>query len=157
MKWKHGLKVITKAEGLILFNANFYGADVICNFDICYKFYLIYIFFFFCRTNESTTSLRHDSVGNGYTTTPCNNLSNQINMQQGNQIDHSKNNLLVNLPTKNEIEKNNVINSSSSAHSGSGSSSAGSNNSTATTATTVIHNGTLPRNATGTLCKKVYL
>ena len=157
MKWKHGLKVITKAEGLILFNANFYGADVICNFDICYKFYLIHIiFFFFCRTNESTTSLRHDSVGNGYTTTPCNNLSNQINMQ-GNQIDHSKNNLLVNLPTKNEIEKNNVINSSSSAHSGSGSSSAGSNNSTATTATTVIHNGTLPRNATGTLCKKVYL
>jgi len=108
------------------------------------------------KTNESTTSLRHDSVGNGYTTTPCNNLSNQINMQ-GNQIDHSKNNLLVNLPTKNEIEKNNVINSSSSAHSGSGSSSAGSNNSTATTATTVIHNGTLPRNATGTLCKKVYL
>ena len=95
-------------------------------------------------------------MGNGYTTTPCNNLSNQINMQ-GNQIDHSKNNLLVNLPTKNEIEKNNVINSSSSAHSGSGSSSAGSNNSTATTATTVIHNGTLPRNATGTLCKKVYL
>ena len=87
-------------------------------------------------------------MGNGYTTTPCNNLSNQI--------DHSKNNLLVNLPTKNEIEKNNVINSSS-IHSGSGSSSAGSNNSTATTATTVIHNGTLPRNATGTLCKKVYL
>ena len=76
---------------------------------------------------------------------------------QGNQINHSKNNLLVNLPTKNEIEKNNVINSSSSAHSGSGSSSAGSNNSTATTATTVIHNGTLPRNATGTLCKKVNL
>lgn len=103
------------------------------------------------KTNESTTSLRNDS---GYTATPCNNLST---------IDHSKNNLLVNLPTKNEIEKNNVINNStnssgaSSASSGSSSGSSCSNNSTTTTATTVIHNGTLPRNATGTLCKKVYL
>jgi hypothetical protein len=98
------------------------------------------------KTNESSTSLRNDS---GYTATPCNNLST---------IDHSKNNLLVNLPTKNEIEKNNVINNTtnssggSSASSGSSSGSSCSNNSTTTTATTVIHNGTLPRNATGTLC-----
>ena len=70
-------------------------------------------------------SLRNES---GYTPTPCNNLTN---------IDHSKNNLLVNLPTKSEIEKNNINNSAGGA------------------STTVIHNGTLPRN--GTLCKKVYL
>jgi len=104
------------------------------------------------KQNDSTVTLRNDS---GYTATPCNNLSS---------IDHSKNNLLVNLPTKNEIEKNNVINSSSTNSSSNGSSgsssstsSGGSNNSTTTTATTVIHNGTLGRNPTGTLCKKVYL
>jgi semaphorin 6 len=85
------------------------------------------------KQNDSTTTLRNDA---GYTPTPCNNL-----------IDHSKNNLLVNLPTKTEVEKNN-INSSTNSSSGSASS-------TTTTATTVIHNGTLPRN--GTLCKKVYL
>ena len=76
------------------------------------------------KQNESTTSLRHDS---GYTPTPCNNRTS---------IDHSKNNLLVNVPTKTEIEKNNL-------------------NSSTATASTVIHNGTLPKN--GTLCKKVYL
>jgi len=76
------------------------------------------------KQNESTTSLRNDS---GYTPTPCNNLTS---------IDHSKNNLLVNVPTKTDIEKNNINNKTSSA-------------------TTVIHNGTLPKN--GTLCKKVYL
>ena len=69
-------------------------------------------------------SLRNES---GYTPTPCNNLTN---------IDHSKNNLLVNLPTKSEIEKNNINNAGAST-------------------TVIIQNGTLPRN--GTLCKKVYL
>ena len=81
-------------------------------------------FCLFFRQNESTTSLRNDS---GYTPTPCNNLTS---------IDHSKNNLLVNVPTKTDIEKNNINNKTSSA-------------------STVIHNGTLPKN--GTLCKKVYL
>lgn len=81
--------------------------------------------------NDSSASLRntHDS---GYTQSPCaNNLTSLDH--------HSKNNLLVNVPTKNDIEKNNI------------------NSSTTTTSTTVIHNGTLPKNATGTLCKKVYL
>jgi len=88
------------------------------------------------KQNDSTVSLRNDS---GYTPTPCNNLSS---------IDHSKNNLLVNLPTKNDIEKNN-LNTNNSTN--------GSTSTTSTAATSVIHNGTLPKNATGTLCKKVYL
>lgn len=92
------------------------------------SFYLL-----FSRQNESTTSLRNES---GYTQTPCNNLV----------IDHSKNNLLVNLPTKTDIIEKNNINCSTNSSSGS---------STATTVSTVIQNGTLPRN--GTLCKKVYL
>merc|ERR1712141_394382 len=82
------------------------------------------------KTNESTVSLRNES---GYTPTPCNNLTTNI-------VDHSKNNLLVNLPTKSDIEKNNINNT------------AGSSSSTATTTSTSstvsILNGTLPRNGT---------
>lgn len=87
-------------------------------------------------SSSSSAALRNES---GYTQTPCNNLTSIV--------DISKNNLLVNLPTKTAIEKNN-LNSSTSNSSNSG-------GSTTTTATTVLHNGTLPRN--GTLCKKVYL
>ena len=94
-----------------------------------------FFLFHFFRTNESAVSLRNES---GYTPTPCNNLNTNI-------VDHSKNNLLVNLPTKSDIEKNNINNTAGSSSS-----------STATTTSTVsILNGTLPRN--GTLCKKVYL
>ena len=95
------------------------------------------IFFQFSRTNESAVSLRNES---GYTPTPCNNLNTNI-------VDHSKNNLLVNLPTKSDIEKNNINNTAGSSSSGS--------SATTTSSTVSILNGTLPRN--GTLCKKVYL
>ena len=94
-------------------------------------------FFNFSRTNESAVSLRNES---GYTPTPCNNLNTNI-------VDHSKNNLLVNLPTKSDIEKNNINNTAGSSSSGS--------SATTTSSTVSILNGTLPRN--GTLCKKVYL
>jgi len=89
------------------------------------------------KTNESAVSLRNES---GYTPTPCNNLNTNI-------VDHSKNNLLVNLPTKSDIEKNNINNTAGSSSSGS--------SATTTSSTVSILNGTLPRN--GTLCKKVYL
>lgn len=88
------------------------------------------------HTDGSTAALRHNE--SGYTTGPCNNLTS---------VDHSKNNLLVNLPNKTEVEKNN-LNSTTATTVGAGPT-------TTTTATTVIHNGTLPKN--GTLCKKVYL
>merc|ERR550539_2364722 len=77
------------------------------------------------KTNESAVSLRNES---GYTPTPCNNLNTNI-------VDHSKNNLLVNLPTKSDIEKNNTAGSSSSGSSA-----------TTTSSTVSILNGTLPRN-----------
>ena len=98
---------------------------------------LIFFLFHFFRTNESAVSLRNES---GYTPTPCNNLNTNI-------VDHSKNNLLVNLPTKSDIEKNNINNTAGSSSSGS--------SATTTSSTVSILNGTLPRN--GTLCKKVYL
>ena len=73
------------------------------------KFTNFLSFFNFSRTNESAVSLRNES---GYTPTPCNNLNTNI-------VDHSKNNLLVNLPTKSDIEKNNINNTAGSSSSGS--------------------------------------
>jgi len=115
---------------------------------------------------HETSGLHHGrSAESGYTSAPvCNNLtasttsssssnttsstasSGSSSSGSGNCSEHKNSNLLVNLATKSDPEKNNIGSSSSG----------GTTNSTATPSeTTIIYNGTIPRN--GTLCKKVYL
>ena len=103
--------------------------------------------FFFFRQND--TGLR--STESGYTSTPCNNALLQQNQTNpvappppgsapvpgsGGSDEKGKNsNLLVNVPTKDDVgEKNNI---------------------TGVSTNVVVNNGTIGRN--GTLCKKVYL
>jgi len=115
------------------------------------------------KQNE-TSALHHTE--SGYTTSPCNNISSSASVSggssssggstaastlpdsssamSGSHITHKNSNLLVNLTTKSEPEKNNVIGSSSSTAVA-----------PSTCDTSIIYNGTIPRN--GTLCKKVYL